>query len=93
MTPSHIPNDTEATLERARADGRDMLRQGHRRVVICRSRTRAPGGWGAEIVRFFPLSEEIVALVKPRADSIVEELGAAVLNDYPSGEPLSRRTP
>lgn len=68
-----VPNDQEATLERARAEGRVMLANGERVVRICRSRTRAPGGWGAEIVRYFPIGEQIYAACGGSV-SVVEEL-------------------
>ena len=70
-----VPNDQEATLDRARADGQAMLARGERRVVICRSRTKAPGGWGAEIERYYPLGEALARLFA-QAVTVVEELTA-----------------
>jgi hypothetical protein len=69
-----VPNDQEATLERARQDARAMLARGERRVVVCRSRTKAPGGWGAEIIRYFPLGQEVLGWISLRPDAVVEEL-------------------
>ena len=68
-----VPNDQEATLERARSDASAMLARGERLVRICRSRTRAPGGWGAEIVRYFPIGEEVYAACSASV-TVVEEI-------------------